>query len=130
MSKTHIKISQVYASEPDLLTREQKFAGGFVCNAHPDNVRLMRRAAKQLDIAITEGAPRRSAGSVAYVGIYTDIERFDPHALLQEFFRLLVERANARNSKNGGSHGKSIASPCRRRHQIKAAPHDSAVEPV
>lgn len=101
--RKHITLTQGDKIDPNTLSREQKFPGNFVANVHPDNLKLMRRAARRLGIAITEGEPRRSAGTTAYVGIYTDIGKHDPQALLNEFFKLLVARANARLAKRSSA---------------------------
>ena len=123
MSKKHIVLTRGDAINPNTLTREQKFVGGFVSNVHPDNIVLMRRAAKQLQIKIIEGEPRKSAGTELYIGIYTDISQHDPQALLQQFFTLLIARSNKRQAQKGDTnHGHPTSHPRRRRDSVKTTP--------
>jgi hypothetical protein len=119
MSRDHMIISPVYSSEPDLLTNAQKFSGGFICNVHPDNLDLMQQAAKELNFIISEGAPRKPAGTENYLGIYADIATIDPQALLQKFFTLLVARSTERAAVKGASHVAKKSTPKRRRQARK-----------
>lgn len=119
MSIENIVISPVYVSEPGLLTTAQKYRDGFVCNVHADNLDLMRQAAKELAVEIDAREPRNPRGNETYVGIYTDATITDPKGLLQEFFKLLVARSQARAAHaattKGATHAKAKSRKSARR---------------
>lgn len=85
--RSQITISPVYIREPELLTREQKFPGGFVCNLPVEKKLLMQSAADDLKVAI-QFTPPRQRDPNEFVGVVTDLSFCDPQLLLDRYYVL------------------------------------------
>lgn len=120
---SNITISHVYVNDAVLLTREQKFPGGFVANIPLDNQDLMERAAQDLQFAVTYPAPR-NRDAKEFVGVQTDLSQHDPQMLLDHYYTLIIARANARRAKSKEPHAHQPVRPHRPNGQNKPrAPH-------